>query len=159
MRIMGTPVMGTPPEQRGIDELLRRVSWLGSRHAEQVAARHGLGRRDLHALTMLVEARFDGARLSAGELSEQLGLSPSAVTALLDRLERIGHVRREHSVDDRRRVEVQMTDSALTEAAGMFVPLGRAMAGVRSRYTDDELRLVARFLADVADTVETLTDP
>ena len=46
----------------------------------------------------------------ASALSEATGLSSAATTAMIDRLERKGFVRRSRSADDRRRVLVEMTE-------------------------------------------------
>jgi DNA-binding MarR family transcriptional regulator len=48
--------------------------------------------------------------MSAGELARAGHLSPAAVTAALDRLERAGYVRRVRDHEDRRRVLVEVTD-------------------------------------------------
>ena len=50
-------------------------------------------------------------RASPGRLSEHLGLSSGAMTNRLDRLEEAGYVRRLPDPDDRRGVQVELTDA------------------------------------------------
>jgi DNA-binding MarR family transcriptional regulator len=49
-------------------------------------------------------------RISMGELARRSGLSKSTLTAMLDRLEAMGHVQRLPAADDRRSVLVARTD-------------------------------------------------
>ena len=77
---------------------------------DEVGRQLGLNPADLRCLDWLV----DRAR-SPSELSEATGLSSAATTALIDRLERKGFVRRSRS-DDRRRVLVEMTEQGRQRA-------------------------------------------
>ena len=45
------------------------------------------------------------------EIAQRMGHSTAAATGLIDRLENLGHVRRAHGKDDRRKVLVQITAS------------------------------------------------
>jgi DNA-binding MarR family transcriptional regulator len=65
----------------------------------------GIHRTDLSLLDVLQL----GGRMTAGELAKRGNLSPGAVTAALDRLERAGYVRRVRDDVDRRRVFVEVT--------------------------------------------------
>lgn len=49
--------------------------------------------------------------LTMTEIAQRMGHSTAAATGLIDRLESIGHVRRTHGKDDRRKVLVQITAS------------------------------------------------
>ena len=80
--------------------------------------RLGLGPSDLRGLDGLV-----GGAMTAGELSRAIGLRPAATTALVDRLERDGWVRRVRAEDDRRRVQVEMTEEGLSRVGEVYGPL------------------------------------
>jgi DNA-binding MarR family transcriptional regulator len=84
-------------------------------------------------------------QLTAGEISRETGLTSGAVTAMLDRLEQAGYVRRLRDPADRRRVLVELTDKARERAAEVFGPLADLMVEF-DRYTDDELILIRDFL-------------
>ncbi len=49
---------------------------------------------DLNALLAVMRAERAGAPLTPGRLGQHLGLSSGATTAVIDRLERAGHVQR-----------------------------------------------------------------
>lgn len=49
--------------------------------------------------------------LTMSEIAQRMGHSTAAATGLIDRLENLGHVKRKHARDDRRKVLVQITDS------------------------------------------------
>jgi DNA-binding MarR family transcriptional regulator len=84
----------------------------------ELGERHGLGVSDFEVLARLVEAEQHQAR--AQELAEQVHLSQSALSRLVDRLARHGLVQRCSCDLDRRGIFVQLTDEGLrryTEAA------------------------------------------
>jgi DNA-binding MarR family transcriptional regulator len=83
--------------------------------------------------------------MSAGELSREAGLTSGAITAVIDRLERLGYVQRIADPKDRRRVLVELTDKAKRTSEELFGPLGDQLGPMLARYSDDELRLVTEF--------------
>ncbi len=50
-------------------------------------------------------------QLSMSEIAQRMGHTTAAATGLVDRLEKLGHVRRAHGKDDRRKILVQLTAS------------------------------------------------
>jgi DNA-binding MarR family transcriptional regulator len=84
--------------------------------------------------------------LTAGELAEAVGLSPGAVTTVLDRLERRGFVTRTRDPNDRRRVTVRGTPEANRLAWEAYGPLGEMGGPLIAELTDEELEAVIRFL-------------
>jgi DNA-binding MarR family transcriptional regulator len=84
-------------------------------------------------------------QLTAGEIARQTGLTSGAATALLDRLERAGYLRRLRDPADRRRILVELTDKARAASREVYEPLAQAMTEFE-RYTDAELELLADFL-------------
>jgi DNA-binding MarR family transcriptional regulator len=90
--------------------------WEGRVDAE-LGAVHGLGLSDFAALHHLAEA--PGGRLRRVDLARRLALTPSAVTRLLDPLERRGIVTREAHEGDARSTYAVLTRSgkALTKDA------------------------------------------
>jgi DNA-binding MarR family transcriptional regulator len=51
-----------------------------------------------------------GGRAAPSDLAADLKLAPASISGRLDGLERRGFVRRTHSAEDRRRVDVELTD-------------------------------------------------
>ena len=84
-----------------LDELRRA----GDQLDEAVALQFGLNRTDLRCLGIL----YRRGRVTAGELAEESGLTPGAITTVLDRLEKGGYANRVADPADRRRVLVVST--------------------------------------------------
>jgi DNA-binding MarR family transcriptional regulator len=109
---------------------------------EDAAAEYfGVNRTAMRCMDVLDRAGL----LTAGEIARQTGLTSGAVTALLDRLERAGYVRRLRDDTDRRRILVEMTDLARQGAAEVYGPLAEVLSEY-DKYSDDELRLITRYI-------------
>lgn len=50
-------------------------------------------------------------QLTMSEIAQRMGHTTAAATGLVDRLEKLGHVKRAHGKDDRRKILVQITAS------------------------------------------------
>src|SRR5690349_7181336 len=101
---------------------------------------------DLQALLAVMQAEAAGAPLTPGRLGEHLGLSSGATTAVVDRLERADHVRRERHDRDRRRITLHYGAAAAAVGGAFFGPLGARIEHVLASFTPDELAVVRRFL-------------
>ncbi|MFI6324872.1 MarR family winged helix-turn-helix transcriptional regulator [Nonomuraea sp. NPDC050556] len=134
---------------------MRRLNMESDRFVERFATLHGLHRTDLNALVVILDAVNAGHAMSPGELGAALMLSPPATTALLNRLEQAGHVERRRSSTDRRKVEVAMNEQAAELARQFFAPLGRQLSEVIGGFSEEERRVIGRFLAgSIEATVE-----
>ncbi|HEX7119356.1 MAG TPA: MarR family transcriptional regulator [Longimicrobiales bacterium] len=122
---------------------------------EAVADRLGLHITDHKALRIL----YGGGPISAGRLGEHLGLTTGAVTALVDRLEQAGYVRRERDPADRRRVLVAPIRDAAREAKvrSLFEPLQRALARHLPDYDETEWRLIMDFIDRAVEALREAT--
>ncbi|MFE6614534.1 MarR family winged helix-turn-helix transcriptional regulator [Amycolatopsis sp. NPDC057786] len=135
--------------------LLRQLTVESDRFAEMFGEAHGLHRTDLNALAVIMDAARMGDPMSPSRLASALHLSASATTAVLDRLERAGHLYRDRSATDRRKVELRMHEQARRIGAEFFQPLGERYAEAWRDMGEDERRAVARFLrGSIAATVE-----
>ena len=83
-----------------------------------------------------------------------MNLTSASVTALLDRLERVGHIRRVRDLDDRRRVSLEISDSAMAAGGEHFGGLQRDLVAAMAGYSDEELAVVHRFLEDMTRVIE-----
>ena len=59
------------------------------------------------------------AHLSMSEIAQRMGHTTAAATGLVDRLEKLGHVKRTHGQDDRRKILVEITPSGVALVAGV----------------------------------------
>ncbi|HWS33957.1 MAG TPA: MarR family transcriptional regulator, partial [Actinoplanes sp.] len=80
------------------------------------ASQHRLHATDMHALLAVMQAERRGAPLTPGRLGENIGLTSGATTALIDRLERGGHLRRSRESADRRVVHLRYADAGMALA-------------------------------------------
>ena len=83
--------------------------------------------------------------MTAGRLAERARLSPGAMTALLDRLERRGFARRTRDTKDRRRVLVEVTPE-LRQMAAQLYGTAEEGADALAAYTNEQLEFLIRFL-------------
>ncbi len=142
-----------PAARQEVALLLRRLTVELDAVGQRFAALHGLGRTDVRALVAIMDAARAGRALTAGALGEAVQLSSASVTALLDRLERVGHIRRVRDPADRRRVVLEMSDSAMAAGGAFFGGLQRDLLAAMAGYPDEEIAVVRRFLTDMADVI------
>ena len=109
----------------------------------------GVSSSDLECLDFL---NIEG-RVTAGRLAELTGLTTGAITGVVDRMEKAGLVRRERDEEDRRKVYVAIVPEALGKVGRYYEPLQKAVTKDWEGYTDDELKLLVRFLTQGYDTM------
>jgi DNA-binding MarR family transcriptional regulator len=130
----------------------RTIDLLENMAAQQL----GVNATDAHCLEILERT----GRSSAGELARALGLTTSAVTAVLDRLVDAGFVVRQRDSQDRRRVYVELTEAGRQHTAGIWDPLEGPLYNLVDAYSGMELTLIRDFLRRsreiVAERVEHL---
>jgi DNA-binding MarR family transcriptional regulator len=135
------------PGTEEVDAVMRAVAAFQDatdRVDEAAAARLGLNRTDLRCLGILTRA---GA-LSAGRLAQTVGLSPAAMTTVIDRLVRAGYALRVPDAGDRRRVTVEPTPAAHAATDEIWGPLGAEAHHLLSQRTVEELALIRDFLIE-----------
>ncbi|MGW3246847.1 MarR family winged helix-turn-helix transcriptional regulator [Streptomyces sp. NPDC001070] len=137
---------------------LRRMNSEFNRIAQDFAQSQKLHHTDVQALVAILDGDGHGGAMTPGLLRERLNLTSGAVTACLDRLERAGHIRRTRDASDRRVVHLHYAPRAMQVAREFFRPLAHSTDAARSRFTEDELAVVMRFLVAMNDELATL-DP
>ena len=137
-----------------ITRLIRRLTVEVDAMGDRFAGQHALGRTDVRALVAIMDAARTGSALTAGALGSAVELSSASVTALVDRLERAGHVHRVRDPDDRRRVVLEISEPAMAAGGAFFGGLQRELMTAMEGYTDEELAVVRRFLAEMTDVVQ-----
>ena len=118
---------------------------------EAVGSHLGVSAMDQRALGVI------GARgpLSAGALAKEIGLTPGAVTGMVDRLERSGLVTRTPDPADRRRVVIRVADTGRAVFGDVFAGLSTAMTAMVARYSAKEQAIIAGY---VSRTIEILRE-
>ncbi len=138
--------------------LVRALVMESNRFLDIFSAAHELHPTDMTALHLIMSAR---SPMTPGALAKALNLSASATTSVLDRLERAGHVSRDRSQDDRRRVELRVLATAAALTATFFQPLAREYTATWEDLSPADRQAVARFLTATTEATarvrETLT--
>jgi len=84
--------------------------------------------------------------IGPSELARRLQMTTGAVTALVDRLERSGHVQRAPHPRDRRRVMLKRTTKADEDFTEEIAPMAMEILALAESLSDEERRAVGRFL-------------
>jgi DNA-binding MarR family transcriptional regulator len=108
---------------------------------EAAAQAIGVNRTDSKVIDILDQH----GRMSAGDLARHSNLTTGAVTAVIDRLERVDYVRRVADAADRRRVLVELTPQLKRTIEELMGPLGEAGLPLLDRYSDEQLELLVEF--------------
>jgi DNA-binding MarR family transcriptional regulator len=138
-------ISGEDPRQR-LAYLLRRLNVELDQLGHEFAVQHRLHPTDMRALVAVMDAARGGHTMTPGRLGEELNLTSPSVTALVDRLERQGHLRRVRDQHDRRRVSLEIAPQALALGAEFFGPLNRELLAAMDTFSDAELQIAGRFL-------------
>ena len=137
---------------------LRYLTAQSERLLQVFAREHNVTRTELNALRHIAVAESTGEALSAGELRTRLGMSPSAMTYLVDRMIEAGHLQRETDPADRRKVIVRHTEHGKEVAQGFFRPLGSETHAALADLPDEELDAAHRVMSAMAAAIESYHD-
>jgi len=103
-----------------------------------------LNRTDMRCLDIVAQR----GPITAGELATAARLTSGAITAVLDRLEERGLVRRVRDTTDRRRVLVEVAVDLDELSAPVFGPFMEDAQRSLSTYGDPELAVLIRFVRE-----------
>ncbi|TGQ81339.1 MULTISPECIES: MarR family transcriptional regulator [unclassified Mesorhizobium] len=113
---------------------------------EAVGMRLGLNMAERHCIGLL-----HGGPQSAGAIATATGLTPAAVTALIDRLEARGLLTRTRSLEDRRKVVIEATESTRELSARYYGAIAREGEKLIATFSDAELATIRRFVTAALD--------
>ncbi|MEU5841726.1 MarR family transcriptional regulator [Rhodococcus sp. NPDC047139] len=130
--------------------LTLQLDLLGAEFAQE----HGLHPTDLRALIGLLDRERAGELATPGWLAEHLRLNTASVTALVDRLEKAGHVQRDRDSKDRRRVILRVTPAAEKLGWDFFGPLIAQASDALETFSAARLDAVRDFLVAMTAAVE-----
>lgn len=143
---------------RAFAALLRAHASATRQLSAQLTADHGLTISDYEVLLRL--ARTPDRKMRRVDLAQQVLLTASGITRLLDGLERTGLVERGACGSDRRVVYAVLTDAGLKKvseaSASHFAQIDELLG---EHLDEDELADLAAMLSRVADGVSAACDP
>jgi len=89
--------------------------------------------------------------MPAGKLAELTGLTTGAVTGIIDRLEKVGYVKRTNDPKDRRKIIVESTKNRKLEKKieAIFMPLHERIYKLLSSYSDGELAFLLNVMTEL----------
>lgn len=137
---------------------------LRSYRAAEVAMRRrtrqamDMGENELLVLRHLVRSRTTGGLVTPAVLARYLGITSASTTALLDRLERSGHISRSPNPDDRRSIVIEATEKSDIEIRHTLAAMHERMMAVVRGMPSDERRAVISFLTAMELAVDTIDD-
>jgi DNA-binding MarR family transcriptional regulator len=147
---MPKTVLRVTPRERllvALDEAIRKVGAQAVLISDLVATRVGINSTDLECLDLLQLA----GPTTAGQMSARSGLTTGATTAMIDRLERAGYVRRRRDAADRRVVVVETLEHCGSHIAPLYQPIQKELEKLHGRYSSRELAIVVRYLTEALD--------
>lgn len=113
----------------------------------------GLNVADMECLDLL----FARGISTPTELARHTGLTTGSTTAMLDRLERAGLVTRKPNPNDRRGVLIEPSKDFGKILRPLFADIRKVQDKLIASYTDQELAIIAGFLAHFAQNVRDYT--
>lgn len=118
-----------------------------------------LSENDVAAMRYLLRARDEGRSVRPKELGEYLGIQSSSVTAMLDRLERAGRIRRESSPGDRRALVVVPTVPDGEDQRAMIGEVRPELVGIAESLAPGHAQIVLEFLRRMRETADRIQIP
>ncbi|MET1176630.1 MarR family transcriptional regulator [Peribacillus simplex] len=140
-----------------LESLTQRLQRYGMRSVlfqQNMAQKIGVSHTDLKSAEILNET----GPITAGELSKITGLSTGSVTALINRLEKSGYVKRERDQLDGRRVMIVPIPERQEQIKLHYQSLSVATKELCSAYNEQELILINEFVVDITKIMDKEND-
>jgi len=137
-----------------IRRLLYRRDVAVARHRAMLA--RSLGLTDVEMLA-LIHLEAQGA-MAPSAIAALLNLSSGGATALVQRLERGGHVTRQAHPTDRRSILIELSPAMVSRLEQAYAPLSHGMESVVAALGDLERAAVADVLTQLASRSEALEE-
>lgn len=139
-----------PHPEEQVRALLNRRSDAAEQHRTSLGRLLGLDPTEAAAILHIGRS----GQLRPGDLGRRLGLTSGGVTALVQRLERAGHVRRHAHPRDRRSTLLSLEPATVERAAACYAPLVAELDALVERMPEGEQAVLLRFLERVVEITE-----
>ncbi|PRS26254.1 MarR family transcriptional regulator [Bacillus sp. RJGP41] len=140
-----------------LESLTHRLQRYGMRSVlfqQNMAQKIGVSHTDLKSAEILNETGL----ITAGELSKITGLSTGSVTALINRLEKSGYVKRERDQLDGRKVMIMPIPERQEQIKSHYQSLSMATKELCSAYNEQELILINQFVEEITKIMDKEND-
>lgn len=135
--------------------LLREILTVSDEYEVVVAKELAVNHTDLVAMQHLISA----GHLTPSEIARRLGITTAAVTVVVDRLAKAGHVRREPNPHDRRGVLVVPDEGSTAKARGLLAPMIMDIDAVAHEFDEGEREVITRYLERVVASYREHLEP
>ncbi|MCK2005207.1 MarR family winged helix-turn-helix transcriptional regulator [Peribacillus frigoritolerans] len=140
-----------------LESLTHRLQRYGMRSVlfqQNMAQKIGVSHTDLKSAEILNET----GPITAGELSKITGLRTGSVTALINRLEKSGYVKRERDQLDGRKVMIMPIPERQEQIKSHYQSLSLATKELCSAYNEQELILINQFVEEITKIMDKEND-
>lgn len=140
-----------------LESLTHRLQRYGMRSVlfqQNMAQKIGVSHTDLKSAEILNET----GPITAGELSKITGLSTGSITALINRLEKSGYVKRERDQLDGRKVMIMPIPERQEQIKSHYQSLSMATKELCSAYNEQELILINQFVEEITKIMDKEND-
>jgi DNA-binding MarR family transcriptional regulator len=104
----------------------------------------GLNRTDMRVIDIVTRK----GRATAGEVAKDAALTTGGVTAVVDRLEKVGYLKRVRDPDDRRRVWLEATPELFEKSWEIWGPMSDLWQSRARHLSREQLEFILEFLSD-----------
>lgn len=125
---------------------IERTGWVAHNKLEEFMKPYAITPQQLNVLSILIIAK---GSLPTLEIGRRMIQKLPDISRLIDRLEKLGYVIRERSLEDRRIVTVHITAAGVEIADSIFKPMSEAATKYLSHMSDQELSLLITLLEKV----------
>ncbi|MEN9872995.1 MAG: hypothetical protein RL450_930 [Actinomycetota bacterium] len=132
-------------------ELMRKLFKANQEYSRILGGQLEVNPTDLRVMEFLME----NGPATPGSIATAVGVTAGALTQSLDRLEKVGHTKREQNPADRRSIRVVPNPKSVERAWAEIRPLIQASAQVLETMKPSERDAVARFLETMLEAYRT----
>lgn len=138
------------PEQNDLLIALRKITRAIDLHSKRLARETGLTAPQL----LVLQSVSRTGRAKPSDIARQVHLSSATITSIVDRLVRAGLVSRERSAEDRRSVEVVLTDAGQSSLEAAPELLQQEFLSAFGRLEDWEQSLLISSVQRIASMMD-----
>jgi DNA-binding MarR family transcriptional regulator len=132
----------SPALARRLQNAVRAAQTADDMFDETVVEFLGISRSDGRCLDIVDRL----GRCTAGRLAAESGLTTGAVTALVDRMERAGYLRRTRDTRDRRKVWIETTERSRQFNSHIWGHLGMLLPPLFESFTPEQIDAIVQYM-------------
>ncbi len=150
--------MSADPLEQVIDEMVRIPPILHRKLHRDLfkVVLEEVGADIAHHHMMIIRLIQESGPLSSSEIGEMLAIARSQMTHSVDRLIKLGMVKREHSTEDRRKVRISLTDKGLSMLDSVDNNINNRLKEKLAILSDNELKKLAECFRHIGESFSKL---